>query len=66
MKKYAVLKKKRIFCRLEKVMKLCYSKTNGKQRYPYLVIGRDKSYLVKSQSNYNDKYKQNEIIQIPE
>ena len=32
----------------------------------YLVIGRDKSLLVKSQSNSNDTYNQEEIIQIPE
>ena len=32
----------------------------------YLVIGRDKSLLLKSQSHSNDTYKQEEIIQIPE
>jgi hypothetical protein len=55
-----------IVTRLEEVMERCYLKTNRKQRYPYLVIGRYKSYIVKSQSNYNDKYKQDEIIQIPD
>jgi len=32
----------------------------------YLVIGRDKSYFVKSHSKYNNKYKQDEIIQMLE
>jgi len=30
----------------------------------YLVIGRDKFYFVKSHSEYNNKYKQDEIIQM--
>ena len=40
----------------------CLSKKNGGQRYQYLVIG--KSYFVKSQSKSNNKYKQEEIIQM--
>ena len=32
--------------------------------YRYLVIGRDKSYFVKSLSKSNNKYKQDEINQI--
>jgi hypothetical protein len=32
--------------------------------YQYLVIGRDKSYFVKSYSKSNNKYKQDEIIQM--
>jgi len=32
------------------------------QMYHYLVIGRCKSYFVKSHSKYNNKYKQDEII----
>jgi len=32
--------------------------------FQYLVIGRDKSYIVKSHSNSNKKHKQGEIIQM--
>jgi len=32
--------------------------------YQYLVIGRDKSYFVKSHSKSSNKYKQDEIIQL--
>jgi len=32
--------------------------------YQYLVIGRDKSYFVKSHSKSNNKYNQDEIIQM--
>jgi hypothetical protein len=32
--------------------------------YQYLVIGRDKSYFVNSHSKTNNKYKQDEIIQM--
>jgi hypothetical protein len=32
--------------------------------HQYLVIGRDKSYFVKSTSKSNNKYKQDEIIQM--
>ena len=42
----------------------CFLKKNGKQRYQYLVIGRDKIYFVKSHSKSNNEYKQDEIIQM--
>ena len=40
----------------------CFSKKSGGQSYQYLVIG--KSYFVKSHSKFNNKYKQDEIIQM--
>ena len=42
----------------------CLSKNNGQQMYQYLVICRDKTYFVKSYSKSNNKYKQDEIIQM--
>jgi len=42
----------------------CFSKKNGDQWYQYSIIGRYKSYFVKSHSNSNNEYKQDEIIQI--
>ena len=42
----------------------CFSKKNGDQRYQYLVISRDKSYFVISHYKSNNKYKQDEIIQM--
>ena len=44
--------------------KKCLRKTNGGQRYQYLFIGRYKSCFVKCHSKSNDKYKQDEIIQM--
>ena len=32
---------------IKELIHCCFSKKNGKQRYQYLVIGRDKSYFVK-------------------
>ena len=49
---------------IKELIQRCFSKKNGEQRYQYLVIGRDKSYLVKSTSKSNNKYKQDEIIQM--
>jgi len=37
---------------------------NGEQRYQYLVIGRVKYCFVKNHSKANNKYKQDEIIQM--
>ena len=42
----------------------CFSKKNGEQMYQYLVICRDKIYFVKGYSKSNNKYKQDEIIQM--
>jgi len=42
----------------------CFSNKNGEQRYQYLVIGRDKSYFVKSHSKSNNELKQDEIIKM--
>ena len=48
--------------RNKKLTPRCFSKKNGGQRSQYLVIG--KSYFVKSHSKSNNKYKQDEIIQM--
>jgi hypothetical protein len=42
----------------------CSSKRNGEQRYQYLVIGSDKYCFVKNHSKANNKYKQDELIQM--
>ena len=42
----------------------CFSKKKGEQRYHYLVIGRDEYCFVKSHSKANNRYKQDEIIQM--
>ena len=49
---------------IKELIQRCFSKKNGEQRYQYLVIGRDKFYFVKSTSKSNNKYKQDEIIQM--
>jgi hypothetical protein len=50
--------------RNKKLTQRCFSKKNGGQRSQYLVIG--KSYFVESHSKSNNKYKQDEIIQMLE
>jgi len=50
--------------RIKKLIRRCFSKKNGEQRYQYIDIGRDKSYFVKSHSKSNNRYKQDEIIQM--
>ena len=50
--------------RIKKMIQRCFLKKNGKQRYQYLVIVRDKIYFVKSHSKSNNEYKQDEIIQM--
>ena len=42
----------------------CFSKKNGEQMYQYIVICKDNTYFVKSYSKSNNKYKQDEIIQM--
>ena len=42
----------------------CFSKKNVEQMYQYLVSCRDKTYFVKNYSKSNNKYKQDEIIQM--
>jgi len=39
--------------RIKELIQHCFSKKNGEQRYQYLVIGRDNSWLVKSHSKFN-------------
>jgi hypothetical protein len=47
-----------------KVLPFLATRTRREQRYQYLAIGRDKSYFVKSYSKCNNKYKQDETIQM--
>ena len=44
----------------------CFSTKNGEHMYQYLVICSDKTYFVKSYPKSNNKYKQDEIIQMLE
>jgi len=37
--------------RIKELIQRCFSKKNGEQRYQYLVIGKDKSYLSKAIGN---------------
>ena len=48
---YSTIPNKLLNYRAKELIKYCFSKKNGEQRY--LVNGRDKSYFVKSQSKYN-------------
>ena len=47
---------------IKELTQRCAPTKNGGQRYQYLVIGRDNSYLVKSHSKSNNKYKQDKNI----
>jgi hypothetical protein len=49
---------------IKELIQRCFSQKNGEQRDQYLVIGRDKSYFVKSISKSNNKYKYDVIIQM--
>ena len=48
--------------RIKELIQRCFSKKKGEQCY--LVIGRDKYWLVKLYSKSNNKYQQNDIIQM--
>ena len=61
---YTTIPHKLLKSRIKELIQPYFSKKNGKQRYQYLVFGRDKSYFVKSYSNSNNKDKQDEIIQM--
>jgi len=50
--------------KMKELIQCCFSKKDGEQRYQYFVICRDKSYFVKRNSKSNNKYKQDEIIQM--
>ena len=48
--------------RIKELIQCCFSKKN--KCISIFVIGREKSYFVKHHSKSNNKYKQDEIIQM--
>jgi hypothetical protein len=59
---YTIIPHTLLKSRIKEVIQYCFSKKNGEQRYRYLVIGRDKSYIVKGHSKSYNEYQQDEII----
>ena len=48
------------------MVQLCYIKKNGQRRYKYLVLGRDRSYFVKHQSDSTKKLSETDIFNMLE
>ena len=48
--------------KLKELVQLCFIKRNGQRRYKYLVLGMDKYYFVKLQSDSNRKFSETDII----
>ena len=52
--------------KLKELVQLCFVKKNGVRRYKYLVLGRDKAYFVKTHSDSNKKFSEDDIIRMLE
>jgi hypothetical protein len=48
------------------LVQLCFIKKNGQRRYKYLVLGRDRSYFVKHQSDSTKKLSETDIFNMLE
>ena len=48
------------------MVQLCFIKKNGQRRYKYLVLGRDRSYFVKHQSDSTKKLSETDIFNMLE
>jgi hypothetical protein len=47
--------------KLKALVHLCFVKKDGKRRFKYLVLGRDKPYFVVNHSDSNKKYSEDDI-----
>jgi len=52
--------------KLRELVQLCFIKKNDQRRYKYLVLGRDKSYFVKHQSDSTKKFSETDIFNMLE
>ena len=52
--------------RSKELVQLCFIKRNGQRRYRYLVVGRDRSYFVKTHSNSAKRFLKTDIINMLE
>jgi hypothetical protein len=50
--------------RLKKIITECFFYKNGNRRYKYLVFNRSNIYFVKNHTKSNDKYTEDDIIQL--
>ena len=52
--------------KLRELIELCFMKKNGQRSYKYIVLGRDRSYIVKNHSDSTKKFSETDIINMRE
>ena len=53
---YTTIPHSKLKDKLRELVQLCFMKKNGQRRYKYLVLGRDRSYVVKKHSDSTKKF----------
>ena len=63
---YTTIPHSKLKDKLRELVQLCFIKKNGQRRYKYLVLGRDRSYFVKHQSDSTKKLSETDIFNMLE
>ena len=63
---YTTISHSKLKDKLRELVQLCFIKKNGQRRYKYLVLGRDRSYFVKHQSDSTKKLSETDIFNMLE
>jgi hypothetical protein len=59
---YTTIPHSKLKDKLRELVQLCFIKENDQRRYKYLVLGRDRSYFVKKNSDSTKKFSETDII----
>jgi hypothetical protein len=63
---YATIPYSKLKDKLRELVQLCFIKKNGRRRYKYLVLGRNRSYFVNIHSDSTKKLSETDIINMLE
>ena len=63
---YTTIPHSKLKDKLRELVQLCFIKKNGQRRYKYLVLGKDRSYFVKHQSDSTKKLSETDIFNMLE
>ena len=63
---YTTIPHSKLNDKLRELVQLCFIEMNGQRRYKYLVLGRDRSYLVKHHSDSTKRFSETDIFNMLE
>ena len=63
---YSTIPHSKLKDKLRELVQLCFIKRNGQRRYKYLVLGRDRSYIVRHHSDSTKKFSETDIFNMLE